>query len=199
MSHRIAFHCALVSGTILVALAEHRGIALIYAVGLAAMFGTSATLHRADWRPAVFNWLRRADHSTIFICIATTYTPLALLGLGGQAGERLALLAYIVCGLGVVRAVAWPHAPRVVTSACFVAAGWIVLAYLPAFHAALDPNTFFWIFAGGSLFTIGAVIYMIKRPDPWPLTFGYHEVFHLFVVVASACQFVAVARLTGAV
>lgn len=200
VSHRIAFHTALVAGALLV-LFTHQGARaaiVIYALLLAAMFGVSATLHRADWDPRMYNWLRRADHGTIFLCIAGTYTPFALLGLGGSAGTKLCLLAWIVCGLGVVRAVAWPHAPRAITATLYVAAGWVVLAYLPEFHAAVDATTFRLILIGGIAFTVGAVIYLVKWPDPWPTTFGYHEVFHLVIISACVIHFVAVARLATA-
>lgn len=197
VSHRIAFHTALVAGAILLAFARPgTRLALVpYVTLLAAMFGVSATLHRADWSPRMYNWLRRADHGTIFLCIAGTYTPFSLLGLGGPAGTKLCMLAWIVCGIGVVRALAWPHAPRAVTATCYVAAGWVVLAYLPQFHAAVDATTFRLILIGGSAFTVGAVIYLIKWPDPAPKTFGYHEVFHLVIIAACVIHFVAVARL----
>ncbi len=198
VTHRVAFHVAAIAGAILVIEARAgraRVAAAIYALLLCAMFGVSATLHRASWGPRAFGWLRRADHATIFVCIAGTYTPFSLVGLGGDAGTRLALLAWSVCGLGVVRALAWPHAPRAVTSACFVAAGWVALAYLPELHAALDAVTFACIFGGGAIFTLGAVVYLMRWPDPSPRVFGSHEVFHVLVIVACACHFAAVARI----
>jgi len=191
----VAFYVAMVAGAVLVAFAHHRLVIAVYAALLATMFGVSATLHRADWSPRTYNWLRRADHGAIFLCIAGTYTPFAVLGLGGETGTKLLVLAWIVSGIGVVRALAWPHAPRAITASCFVAAGWVVLAYLPEFHAAVDATTFRWILVGGLGFTIGALIYLVKWPDPWPDTFGYHEVFHLVIIVACAIHFVAVARL----
>lgn len=197
VSHRIAAYVALVAGVILVAKArsETQIPTAIYAVSVTAMFWVSGTLHRADWSRRVYNWLRRADHATIFLCIGGTYTPFALLGLGGQEGDHLLLLAWIVCGAGVVRALAWPHAPRAITAACFVAAGWVVVAYLPSFYHAVDRGTFQLILVGGVTFTLGAVIYLIKWPDPAPAVFGYHEVFHLVIIVACAVQWIAVSRL----
>lgn len=197
-SHRIAFKVALVAGAALVWTAAgglSRSACAVYAVLLAAMFGVSATLHGRDWGRRGYTLWRRADHATIFVFIAGTYTPLSLLGIGGAAGTRLFALAWAVCGLGVVRALAWPHAPRAVTSACFVAAGWVVVAYMPAFHAAVDPVTFLAVIAGGVLFTVGALIYLARWPDPSPRVFGYHEVFHLFIIAGCACHFAAVARL----
>ncbi len=183
-------------GAVLVAHADRRGPVLVYALFMTTMFGVSATLHRADWSPRVYTWLRRADHGAIFIAIAGTYTPFALIGLGGTAGYRLLALAYIVSGCGVIRAVAWPHAPRAITAACFTAAGWVVIAYLPEFHAAVDPRTFAWIVVGGVTFTVGAIIYLTKLPDPWPRTFGYHEVFHALTIVGAAFHYAAIWRLS---
>jgi len=198
VSHRIAFWVAIAAGAVLVAMAHGplaRITTAIYATLLAAMFGVSATLHRADWNQRAYNWLRRADHATIFLCIAGTYTPFSLLGLGGRPGTELLILAWSACGLGVIRAVAWPHAPRAVTSACFVIAGWVACAYLPELHAAFDPTTFRCVFIGGALFTTGALIYFLRWPDPSPTHFGYHEVFHLVIIAGCACHFAAVARL----
>ena len=198
VSHRFAFRVTLVAGTVLVALARDdraRIATAIYVVLLAAMYGISATLHRAAWAPRAYGWLRRADHATIFACIAGTYTPFSLLGLGGAAGTRLLAYAWIVCSLGIVRALAWPHAPRWITSVCYVAAGWVALVDLGALHAALDATTFGLIVGGGAIYTFGALIYLLRWPDPRPSVFGYHEVFHIAIIVASACHFVAVARL----
>lgn len=168
---------------------------IVYAVLLTTMFGVSATLHRVDWPTPIYGHLRRADHAAIFLCIAGTYTPLSLLGLGGDAGLRLLVLAWTVCGLGVLRAVLWPHAPRAVTATCFLAGGWVALAYLPELRAALDPTTFGLVVIGGAVFTIGALIYVTRWPDPWPDVFGYHEVFHLLIIVGCAAHFAAVVRL----
>jgi hemolysin III len=198
VSHRFACYAALVAGVVLVVLARDttaRLAVIVYAVLLATMFGVSATLHRADWPAPLYSHLRRADHAAIFLCIAGTYTPFSLLGLGGELGLRLLLLAWFVCSLGVLRAVLWPHAPRAITSACFVAAGWVAIGYLPELRVAMDPTTFRLVVTGGLIFTGGAVIYLTKRPDPWPDVFGYHEVFHLVIIVGCAAHFAAVARL----
>jgi hemolysin III len=198
VSHRYACYAALVAGVILVVLARDpmaRLAVVIYAVLLATMFGVSATLHRADWPAPLYSHLRRADHAAIFLCIAGTYTPFSVLGLGGELGTRLLLLSWFVCGLGVLRAVLWPHAPRAITAGCFVAAGWVAIGYIPELRASMDPTTFALVATGGAIFTVGAFIYLTKWPDPWPDTFGYHEVFHLLIIVGCAAHFAAVARL----
>lgn len=198
VSHRYACYVALLAGAVLVVLARDataRLAAAIYAVLLSTMFGVSATLHRADWPPRIYNHLRRADHAGIFLCIAGTYTPFSVLGLGGEMGVKLLLLAWSACGIGVMRAVLWPHAPRAITSGCFVLAGWVALGYIPELRAALDPLTFRLIVCGGAIFTVGAFIYLTRWPDPWPAVFGYHEVFHLLIIIGCAAHFAAVARL----
>jgi hemolysin III len=96
-----------------------------------------------------------------------------------------------------VRALAWPHAPRLVTVASYVVAGWIVVAYLPELRAGIDLPAFLLVVAGGALFTAGALVYLLRWPDPWPDTFGYHEVFHALTIIAGACHFTAVARVAA--
>jgi len=198
VSHRIAFYVTLVAGAVLIKLSGDRRTmtaTAIYVTFLAGMFGVSATLHRNDWPPRAFNWLRRADHAMIFACIAGTYTPLCLLGIDSPSGTRLLVLAWCGAGLGILRAALWPHAPRLVTSGLFVAVGWVMIAYFPELHAALDPTAFALVLAGGVWFTVGAVVYLFRWPDPWPRTFGFHEVFHIMIIVGCTCHFLAVARV----
>ena len=198
VSHRVAFFVVLLLGPALVAVSGDRkamGVTALYATLLAGMFGVSASLHRRDWEPRAFNWLRRADHAMIFACIAGTYTPFCVLGLPEEAGTRLLVLAWAAAGLGIVRALCWPHAPRAITASLFVLVGWVVVAYFPEVHAGLAPLPFTLLMTGGAWFSVGAVVYLVKRPDPWPTVFGYHEVFHVMVVLGCACHFVAVAHV----
>jgi hemolysin III len=198
VSHHVAFYVALLAGGILVVQSgdlRTRIATAVYASGLAGMFGVSALLHRRDWGPRAYGWLRRADHAMIFVCIAGTYTPFCMLGLDSAHGDRLLVLAWSAAGLGVLRALLWPHAPRAVTSVLFVVVGWVAVGYVGDIHAALEPITFWFLAAGGMCLTLGAVVYLLRRPDPWPETFGYHEVFHLIVILGCASHFVSVARL----
>ena len=197
VSHSYACVAALSASAELVAVAlpGRRLACTVYALGLVAMYGVSATLHRDGWSARAIDGLRRADHAMIFVCIAGTYTPFSLLGLGGDAGMRLLVLAWLACGLGVVRALAWPHAPRLVTSASYVAVGWVALADLDGLRAALDPATLGLALGGGVIYTLGALTYLVRWPDPWPRTFGYHEVFHALIIAGSICHFAAVTRL----
>jgi hemolysin III len=195
VSHRIAFFVTLVSGTLLVAASgdsRTKAATAIYVVLLAGMFGVSSTLHRSDWGPRAFGLLRRADHAMIFAATAGTYTPICLLGVPAPAGPRLLLLAWGAAGLGILRAVLWPHAPRLITSALYVAVGWVMVAYYPEVKAAIDPVAFGLVIAGGFWFTVGALIYLFRWPDPSPKVFGYHEVFHVLIILGCACHFVAI-------
>lgn len=198
VSHQIAFYVALVAGAVLVAQSsDPRAMVAtaIYVTLLAGMFGVSATLHRSDWGPRAFGWLRRADHAMIFAFIAGTYTPLCVLGVASSRGNHLLILAWSAAGLGILRAVVWPHAPRVVSSALFVAVGWVMVVYFPEVHAALEPVAFALVVAGGAWFTVGAAVYLFRWPDPWPRVFGYHEVFHVLIILGCICHFAAVGRV----
>lgn len=199
VSHQVAFYVAAVAGIALVAVMARTGRTIgpiaLYAILLAGMFGVSATYHRIDWSPKAFAWWRRVDHSMIFACIAGTYTPICLLALEPPVGTRLLALAWTGAGLGMLRALLWPRAPRVISSLLYVAVGWVVVAYLPEVRGALEPLSFALIIAGGVFFTVGAVVYALRRPDPLPAVFGYHEVFHLLIILGCASHFVAVARI----
>jgi len=198
VSHRVAFYVTLVAGAALIEASGDRRTTLataIYAGFLAGMFGVSATLHRNDWGPRAFGWLRRADHAMIFACIAGTYTPLCVLGIDSPSGTRLLVLAWSGAALGILRAMLWPHAPRLVSSALYVAVGWVMIAYFPEIHAALDPISFALVLGGGAWFTAGAMVYLFRWPDPWPRVFGYHEVFHVMIIIGCVCHFVAVTRV----
>jgi hemolysin III len=195
VSHQIAFYVALVAGAVLVVRADDprtMAATAIYVTLLAGMFGVSATLHRSDWGPRAFGWLRRADHAMIFAFIAGTYTPLCMLGVASSRGNHLLVLAWSAAGLGILRAVLWPHAPRIISSVLFVAVGWVMIAYFPEVHAALDPAAFALVVAGGVWFTVGAAVYLFRWPDPWPKVFGYHEVFHVLIILGCICHFAAV-------
>jgi len=198
VSHHIAFYVAACAGIALVAAthdARSMAATLVYAVLLAAMFGVSASYHRIDWGPRGRAWWQRADHAMIFAFIAGTYTPLCMLGLDRAAGPRLLALVWTCAALGIVRALLWPTAPRAVSASLYVVVGWLAIAYLPEILRAFDPLGLALMLAGGVCYTTGAVIYALRRPDPMPAVFGYHEVFHALVIVAGGCHFAAIARV----
>jgi hemolysin III len=196
VTHLYATGVALAAATVLVALAQSataRAAAAVYGAGLCALFGGSALYHRwrwdARWRPL----LRRIDHSAIFVFIAATYTPVALLVLRGPL--RIVVLAVVWAGAiaGVTLSVAWIGAPRVLVACCYVALGWVAVIAMPQLAAALPATPLVLLAAGGILYTLGAGVYATRRPDPWPTVFGFHEVFHAFVIAAAAAHYVALA------
>jgi hemolysin III len=151
------------------------------------MLGTSALYHRPTWAPAPRRWLRRADHAAIFVLVAGTYTPFTLL----LPSHRAALLALAWGGAaaGIAQSLFWVQAPRPLVAALYVALGWAVVIFWPALHAALGNAGLFFLVLGGVLYSIGAIVYAMRRPDPAPAVFGYHEIFHAFVVAAAVCHF----------
>jgi hemolysin III len=196
VSHFWAFWCALAATIPLVALAPNgaaRGAAIVYGSGMCVLFAGSALFHRLRCGPRLRSLLCRIDHSAIFIFIAASYTPVALLVLDGSLAWVLFAAAWAGALGGVTLSVAWISAPRVLFAATYVALGWIALVALPELVSSLPLAPLVLIGAGGLLYTAGAVVYALRRPDPWPSVFGFHEVFHALVIVAAALQFVAMA------
>jgi hemolysin III len=197
----VAFFVSLALGPALVLAAGTtlaRVVTAIYAACLAALFGCSALLHRGSWSPSTRTWMRRLDHSMIFVFIAGTYTPVVALSLTHP--QSLLVLGAVWTGtaIGVTVTLLWIGAPRWLTAGCYLTVGWVALLVLPNLWHALGIGSFTLLAAGGLLYTAGAVVYASRRPDPWPKTFGYHEVFHALVISAVACHFVLVTSLARA-
>jgi hemolysin III len=199
VSHQLAFFTALGAGLVLVTMAGTARIATaagVYAASLALMFGISAAYHRGHWAPrARLRW-RRADHATIFLAIAGTYTPICLLVI---SGSHLLGLVWAGALAGVLQAVLWPSAPRAVTAALYCGLGWLGITHWAEVRDALASGSIVLLVAGGVLYTAGAIIYARKRPDPLPSVFGYHEVFHALVIAASICHFAVVLQIVRTV
>jgi hemolysin III len=196
VSHFWAFWCALGATIPLVAFAPSgaaRGAALVYGAGLCVLFAGSAAFHRWRCGPRLRTLLCRIDHSAIFIFIAASYTPVALLVLDGPTGWTLFGAAWAGALAGVALSLLWIGAPRVLFAATYVALGWLAIIATPELVASLPVTPLVLIAAGGVLYTIGAVVYALRRPDPWPRVFGFHEVFHALVIAAAALHFVAMA------
>lgn len=194
--HEVAFWMSVVAGPALVLAAPAGGARLataVYALTVSGLFGVSALYHRVNWSPARRVLLRRADHAMIFLLVAGTYTPISLVLPHGQARWLLAVV-WTGALLGVVFALLWPSAPRWVQGIVYVALGWTALAVLPGLFAALGPAAVALIVGGGVLYTLGAVVYARRWPDPWPQVFGYHELFHTLVVAAALCHLLVVTR-----
>jgi hemolysin III len=195
--HEYAFFVALAAGAgLLVAAptAKARLAAAIYVAGLAGLLGTSALYHRVTWRkPNVRRWLRRLDHSMIFVLIAGTYTPFALLALDGTLATAILIAVWVGAGAGIVMSLVWPDAPKWLLAVVYVALGWVAIAAFPAMLDRLGITAMAMVAAGGALYTAGAVIYATRRPNPSPTVFGYHEIFHALVIGAAALQYAVVA------
>jgi hemolysin III len=195
VSHAFAFLLAVAAAVVGIVLAPHgrATVALaIYGTALCALFGGSALYHR--WSgPAWFKpVLRRIDHSTIFIFIAASYTPIALLVLRGALTWVLLGIAWSGAAAGVAFSLGWIHAPRPVIVASYLLLGWAAVIAIPQLLGELGAAPLILLGAGGILYSTGAIIYARQRPDPWPRTFGFHEIFHAFVIAAAAAHYVAV-------
>jgi hemolysin III len=194
--HQYAFVASLAAGVALVALTEGARARLacaIYAGTLVALFGVSAVYHRAPWRsPRARAWARRIDHSMIFVFIAGTYTPFALLAFTGVL--PIVLLACVWGGAvaGVALNLRWIDAPKWVTAPVYLLVGWVGVIAAPQIFTELSTASAVLVVTGGVLYTLGALAYATNWPNPFPATFGFHEVFHVLVVAAAAAQFVAV-------
>jgi len=199
--HELSFGLAVAAGVLLVAAAPGPAAKLgcaLYAASLAGLLGISALYHRPTWSEPVRSWLRRVDHSAIFVLIAGTYTPLSLT-LQAPLARRMLTVAWVGAAIGVVRALFFPRARRWVVALLALSLGWASAAYLPAVHATAGGSVTMLLALGGGLYSLGAAAYALRRPDPWPRVFGYHEVFHALVVIAAACHFAAIATALPAV
>jgi hemolysin III len=199
VSHQYAFCVALAAGAALVVLArggEARVAALVYALSLSAMFGASALYHRIDWSPRPAAWLRRLDHSMIFVLVAGTYTPFAVLVLAPALGWTVLAVVWGGALVGIVISLLWIDAPRWLTALLYVALGWVSIVVMPQLWDRAGVLAVALLATGGLLYTAGAVVYARRRPDPVPRVFGYHEVFHVLVIAAAAVHFAAVALYT---
>ena len=202
--HAATFPLAVAAGTLMVALAPTpaaEASAAVYAITSALLFGVSAVYHRAHASARVHDILRRCDHVNIYLIIAGTYTPFAVLSLHGNV--RLAVLAAIWGGAaaGAAFRVAWLGAPRWLYTSLYIGLGWIALFVLPQLLRGAGPSALILVLAGGLLYSAGGVVYGLRRPDPSPRWFGFHEVFHAFTIAAYVTQYVAVSlivyRLAG--
>jgi hemolysin III len=181
---------------VLIAVAEGARARLataVYALAMASMLGASALYHKVSWRNARCRaWARRLDHAMIFIFIAGTYTPFALLSFEGLVAEIVLVCVWTGAALGLLANIAWIDAPRWVTAPAYLLVGWVGVIAAPQLFAAVGVAGAVLLIVGGALYTLGALTYAMQWPNPFPSTFGFHEVFHLLVTLAVAAQLVAV-------
>ena len=164
----------------------------IYAATVTLLFSCSALYHRLNWGPRGHGVMKRLDHSMIFIFIAGTYTPFAALTLPRVSSIAVLLVVWIGAAFGVLLKSSWPTAPRIISVPLYIALGWVAVFVLPELLHHYGVATLVLICAGGIIYTLGALAYGFRRPNPAPRTFGFHEVFHLCTLVAALCHYVAV-------
>ncbi len=197
VSHAWAFFVSLFSGAALVALArdsEAAGVALIYALSVSALLGVSGLYHRVDWRPEMRAWMRRLDHTMIFVLIAGSYTPIAVYAL--DPGSRTWVLLTVWGAVGAVFAVnlGLQNAPHWFHAVLSIGGGFAGIATFPQIARNAGWGCMTLLIIGGVLYVGGAACYALRRPNPVPGAFGYHEVFHAMVILAAASHYAAIAR-----
>jgi hemolysin III len=193
--HQYAFFVSLASGTLLVLLAATTKASLaaaIYAASVSALFGVSALYHRVTWTTPARRRMRRLDHAMIFLLIAGTYTPVGLLVLHGTLATVVLAVVWGGALAGIVLELAWRTAPRWLGGTVYLALGWVAVVAMPQLFARLGVAGGLLIVAGGLVYSAGAAVYALRRPDPAPVVFGYHEVFHLLVIAGVAAHFLAI-------
>ena len=193
--HTGTFPLVVAAGIVLVSLAPDRAARIssaIFMVTAALLFGTSALYHRGTWSPRTNVLLKRFDHSNIFLIIAGSYTPFAALLLPSDRARTLLWIVWAGAIAGVFFRIIWVGAPRWLYTPVYIALGWVAVIYLPDFYRSGGAALLTLIIVGGGLYTAGAVIYALKRPDPSPRWFGFHEIFHACTVAAFAVHYIAV-------
>jgi hemolysin III len=193
--HQYAFFVSLASGTLLVLLAATTRAsvaAATYAASTSALFGVSALYHRVTWTTPARHRMRRLDHSMIFLLIAGTYTPVGLLVLQGTLATVVLAVVWGGAMAGIVVELAWTRAPRWLGGTVYLALGWVAVAAMPQLFARLGMAGGLLLITGGLAYSAGAAVYALRRPDPAPAVFGYHEVFHLLVITGVAAHFLAI-------
>jgi hemolysin III len=194
--HAGAFPLSVVLGLALVVAAdgpEARISSAVYAFSCCLLFGVSALYHRGDWSPQTRVVLQRLDHSNIFVIIAGTYTPFAVLALSGLSRELVLATVWAGAVAGTLLNLTWPTAPRWLNVPLYLALGWVALPLIPSLVRDAGWFATALIAVGGIFYTLGAVVYARRRPDPDPAVFGYHEVFHAFTLAGYLTHYVAVA------
>lgn len=194
--HLYAFFVSIVLGALFVAFA-HDGrpklAAGVFAFAVVAMFGASALHHRVTWKERGYRWSRRIDHAGIYVMIAGTYTPFALLVLDGTWSTVILAVVWGGALAAIVLKFAWVDAPKWLAAAIAIALGWVAVAVFPQMISGVGWSGTSLVLAGGLLYTAGGIVYALRRPNPFPRVFGYHEIFHVLVVAAVCLQWSVVA------
>jgi hemolysin III len=193
--HQAAFYLAFGASCMLISISHGvRAISanMIYSLTLMGLYGISAFYHRPTWGYRGYELMRRIDHAAIFALIAGSATPICLLGITGALGDKLLFIIWTIAVIGMLMALFWRHAPKWVRAILYVVAGWSAIPCLPQIASRLGSTDVWLLLAGGVIYTVGACVYACKRPRLFPSVFGYHEVFHALVVIASAFHFAVI-------
>lgn len=196
--HQAAFFFAFGASTILLlnAYGKHTLIpTIIYSLSLIGLFGISALYHRPDWRPNQRIWMRRMDHAAIYILIAGTSTPICQLALSPDIRAKLLQLIWGAAFFGIIQSIFWVSAPKWLSALLYVAVGCLLIPYFPELKVALAASDLWLILSGGIVYITGAIIYALKKPNPFPKIFGYHEIFHLLVILGAILHFIVIYKL----
>lgn len=196
--HAATFPIAIVAGIVLIAVAQSgaaKWAAAVFMTSSLLLFGISALYHRFNWGPSAKLLLKRIDHANIFLLIAGTYTPLATLALPPEKGTLLLSLVWGGTVVGILFRVFWIHAPRWLYVALYLLMGWAAVMFMADLLIANVPMMVL-VIVGGLLYTGGAIVYAIKKPNPWPGHFGFHEIFHVCTVLAFLCHWTACLLIT---
>lgn len=194
--HLVAFAVTIVAGPFLIARAPTAGATaalVVYVLSIAALFGVSAAFHRRRWSVPARRRMRRADHATIFVAIAGTYTAVAGLSLRGWSQVLILSLVWGGAAAGITLRQVWLDAPKWAVALPYVVVGWCALAVIPQLLHGLGGIGFGLVVAGGACYTAGAIIYALRRPNPYPSVFGYHEIFHALTIAGATLHFIAIA------
>ena len=166
---------------------------VVYGLSVIAMFAASATYHLVNAQPATMKFLRKLDHSSIYLIIAGTYTPICLYFFTGFWQWGMVALIWMFALVGILVKLVFINAPRWVTVVIYLVMGWLGVFAIPEMLNAMPPGAIWWLFAGGIFFTLGAVVYALKKPDWYPNVFGFHEIWHIFVILGVLCHFIVIA------
>ncbi|MBI4925816.1 MAG: hemolysin III family protein [Bdellovibrio sp.] len=197
VSHLLACLCAIVGGCLLVKIAPSpKAIiaAIIYSTSLILLFAMSSLYHLPTWSTKQRQWLRKLDHAAIFFLIAGSTTPFAMIALH-KNGNSLLWLIWIGSAIGFFQSLFWAHAPKKVSVVIYILLGWAAIIYCPEFYKSIGFIGFLFLLAGGVAYSVGAFIYAMKWPNPFPKVFGYHEIFHAMVIVAAVSHYILIFKI----
>jgi hemolysin III len=193
--HQVAFFVSIPAGVVLVLLASGAAataVASIYAGSLTAVFGASAAYHRGAWSPRARVWMKRLDHSLIFVLIAGSYTPISVLALQGPWEAVVLSVVWAMAAVGITLKMVKPDGLSILTATLYMVMGWFALVATPQLLRGMSALQLILLASGGLLYTAGAIVFAARKPDPKPQVFGYHEIWHAFMVAAATCHYVMI-------